>query len=76
MTTKTTKISRGEYKVNCEGHVFVIRQRYNSNGTKKGWLLFSTGESLQTSDSNNWGEEAKTKKEAISWIESYVKKLI
>ena len=35
----------------------------------RGWLLFSTGDTLETLDDNNWGTEAKTLKEAVEWIE-------
>jgi hypothetical protein len=72
---KTTKITSGEYKVEFNGTVTVIRQRYATDtGVKKGWLLFNTNDTLETSELNNWGVEAKTKKEALQWIkETYTK---
>ena len=66
---KTTKIASGEYKVEFNGTITVIRQRYATDtGAKKGWILFNTDESLETSDFNNWGCEARSKKEALEWI--------
>jgi hypothetical protein len=72
---KTTRIAKGEYKVEFNGTITVIRQRYATDtGVKKGWLLFNTGETCQTSDLNNWGCEAYTKREALQWIkEEYTK---
>ena len=71
----TTKITSGEYKVEFNGTVTVIRQRYATDtGVKKGWLLFNTDDTCETSNENNWGCEARTKKEALQWIkEEYSK---
>jgi|TARA_R110001606_G_scaffold381925_1_gene543428 hypothetical protein len=72
---RITKITSGSYKVEFNGRTTVIRQRYTSHtGVKKGWLLFNASDASETSDSNNWGIEAKTKRQALAWIkEEYSK---